>query len=158
MPMEFTTESEADTIGVMKIDLIAQLDAVKAERSSLEDRLRHLEDVERALSLLITEVETSTKQQLGLFPDQPSNGHQKIGHTPKTRFIIDALGDASARSLTMLTDMAIAKGVDFAGKNPGRSLHFVLIGLQRNGYAQTTNQGNWKLTDKALEQLGNGTT
>ena len=142
----------------MKIDLKAQLDAIKAERSTVESRLRHLDDVQWALDLLISEVETSNKQQLALFPEQPSNGHQRIGNTPKTRFILSALGDKSELPLSMLADMALAKGIDFAGKNPGRSLHFVLIGLQRNGYAQTTNLGTWKLTDKALEQLDNGTT
>ena len=58
----------------------------------------------------------------------------------------------------MLSDMALTKGIEFAGKNPRRSLHFVLIGLQRTGYAEKTNLGTWKLTDKALEQLENGTT
>ena len=141
----------------MKVDLKAQYDAIRSEREAIQKRLQRLEELEQALRLLIAEIEASTKQQLALFADQSGNEYRKIGKTAKSRFILSALGDADDRSLVKLADMAIAKGVDFGGKSPKRSLHFTLIGLQRNGYAQMTDRNTWRLTTKALGQLGKGT-
>lgn len=138
----------------MKIDLRAKLQAVALERQTMQRRLEHLERVEEALRLLITEEQASSAGQLALITLPGTNGARRhiLGNTPVSRSILESLGDGGVRPLAVLAQIAEAKGVAFDDKNPGRVLHFALIGLQRNGYAAKDERG-WRLTDKALRLL-----
>ena len=136
----------------MKIDLLAKLQAITAERQTMQRRLEHLAHVEQALRLLITEEHAAATQQLVLFPGKVGNGRHAIGNTPNSRFLVEALGDGAFRPLDILSQIAVAKGMDFEGKNCKRVLHFALIGMQKNGYAEFADS-NWRLTEKALQSL-----
>ncbi|MBI2166218.1 MAG: hypothetical protein HYU29_07450 [Chloroflexi bacterium] len=144
------------TLG-MKIDLDAKLQAVALERQTLRRRLEYLDGVERAIRLLITEEQVAAAQQLVLFPGKNGNGQNVIGRTPVSRLLVEVLGDAASRQLDALSQIAEARGMDFAGKNAKRVLHFALIGLQRNGYAQKDANG-WRLSEKALRILRSAAT
>ena len=144
---------------VVKIDLEAKLEFVASERQALRLRLEHLEGVEEAIRLLITEEQAAAAQQLALFPGSDGNGQHAIGRTPLSRFLFDVLANGAYRSLRVLSQIGQARGLDFEGKNPRRVLHFALIGLQRNGYAEYNRpERGWRLTNKALQAVKSNAT
>ncbi|MGP8177117.1 MAG: hypothetical protein ACLQFF_04330 [Steroidobacteraceae bacterium] len=81
-----------------------------------------------------------------------SNGHHQtrslfemVAPTDINRFIVDLLSDGKPRSTDEIKEIAVARGVDFEGKAPGRSINIRLVGLARSGQLERQND-NWKLS------------
>lgn len=134
-------------------ELKARLQAVEEERGKMQRRLQTLEEIERALKLLIAEEELQLHgSQLSLIPVGSANGRCLVGRTPLSKFLIEVMADGAARPLKTLADLGISRGLDFQAKNPLRVLHFALVGLQKNGYAHMVSPSVWELTPNALPQ------
>lgn len=130
--------------------LQGRLQELKRERSNLQSRLTELDQLEQAIQMVIAD-EARTVQapvQLPFKVRQPRQSRQprQIGQTPKSALIIRALGTGTEMLLGEIVAVAQARGVDFEGKDPGRSLHFALVGLQRFGYTDKDADGRWRLT------------
>ena len=132
-------------------DLRLRLEAVKEERRRIAWRLDTLDDLAIAINLLIREENALTHGgQLSMLPTANGNGSRRVGNTELSRFIFEALSDAHPHTLEDLVVSANHQGLDFNNKSPGRTLHFALIGLQKNGYTRMVAPRVWSLTSKGL--------
>ncbi len=132
-------------------ELAQRLQRVRDERNCLTHRLNTLEQLERAIDLLIKEEDLPTRtSQLSPLPVKAVTGHKVIGRTELSRFIVKALADGESRSLSKLVQLAKNENFDFHGKAPKRVLHFALVGLQHNSYAKMLERSVWQLTEKAI--------
>jgi hypothetical protein len=58
-----------------------------------------------------------------------------------------ALSDHRPKSLGDLKRIAVAHGLDFNGKKPGRVIHFALLGMAQNGDVEMVEKGVWKIKE-----------
>ena len=134
-------------------ELCQRLATVQEERDRLSHRLEELQDVEKAIDLLIKNEESRTKtSQLPLLSVSNGNGKSIVGKTDYSRFIFQVLADGKPRALKELVAIAKKENISFQKKSPGRVLHYTLVGLSRNNYTRKTGAGIWQLTEIAINK------
>lgn len=129
----------------LRAELTERLEAVTSERRRLTERDFELEELERAIKVMLAEEARRFVNQTQLPMDAPSAGR---GTTELGRFLRKTL---LGRALTLdeVANIADAEGLDFNGKNPKRTLNFALLGMLTGGYAAKIKEtGQWRLTEK----------
>jgi hypothetical protein len=135
----------------LREDLRQRLQSIAIEKGTLSERLAYLEQVERnTKSLLeyeVMRVKAETKDQPALFPEDPPITDNE--RTVLSQFLRDALMDGRPRSLEDLKRLAVERGVQFGEKNPGRVLHFALLGMAQSGAVEMVDKGVWRISRAA---------
>jgi hypothetical protein len=144
-------------------------------RSDLQERLseiaKALERLEKALAALDAE-ETMTNSLLHreeerwalaergpdvapLFPPSTPRQYQDDGRysSPIARFVLRTLAEKGPLDLWDLKIEARRSGIAFGRKNPGRSLHFLLMGMQQTGRVDKDG-GKWRLKETKEDSQG----
>jgi hypothetical protein len=123
-------------------DLRQRITKITIQRAELKNRLAWLDKVEEHLKVALeyeraqsdAKFDTISGEDV-LFQDQST----------LTSFVREALADYRPCSLSVLKDLAKNRKLDFGEKNPGRVLHFVLIGLKHSGLTERDKNGLWRL-------------
>ena len=101
------------------------------------------EQVKGLLEYETVRMRLAGRDQAALFPeDQPTERERSL----LSQFIRDALNDGTPRSLEDLKRIAQDRGMDFGGKNPGRVLHFGLLGMAQNNLVEMVEKGVWRIS------------
>ncbi len=123
-------------------ELTERLIAVKDERDKLQKRLQHLSDKEETLRTLLEEEELHFgNKQLSLSGIATFRGER---HTPLASSLLDALADGQPRDVRQLAALVRTQGYDFGAKNPGRVVHFALVGLKQAKTVESIGPGVWR--------------
>jgi hypothetical protein len=119
----------------------------------LRRQIVELDHKESSIKALLAEEEARwEKMQPALFENgngavqvlDVGAGETRVGQTPLAKFLVRSLADHRPHSLADLVAQAEQAHFDFGIKNPGRSIHFALIGLQRNRYVRRLESGTWR--------------
>jgi hypothetical protein len=108
----------------------------------MQQSLREMTEQQATLEKLL-EAEESLWQQAtpSLFPECE----------PLSQVLIDALkAKNGAASLEELKDAAVERGVPFGRKQPGRVIHFAMLGMAQNRLVERTEDGRWELRKQSL--------
>jgi hypothetical protein len=112
-------------------------------RAELQQRLAWLGQVQEHIKATLDyEIQDAEGIQSLLFmegADEVERG------SPIATFLREVLSDFRPRSLDELKVMAGSRGIDFKDKNPGRVLHFALVGLAQNKMVESLGNGVWRL-------------
>ncbi len=138
--------------------LRAKLHDVQHERTALQSRLAELEQLEQAIQLVIADESRGARAPVQLKLKTRRRKAQvrrkQIGQTPKSALIVRSLWAGDWKALGEIEAEALTAGIDFEGKNVGRSLHFALVGLQRFGYTEKDADNRWCLTTEGRSAAG----
>lgn len=132
-------------------DLRQRLVKISAQRAEFQARLRWLDEMEEHIKAAL-EYERAHSEldvdQVSLFPEIAPEGER----TATAKFIRDALSDLQPKTLDELKAAAERRGLIFGNKNPGRVLHFALVGMKQGGIVDRDHEGRWwlKETDSAM--------
>lgn len=124
-------------------DLRQRLMRIGIQRAELQQRLVWLgnvqEHIKAALEYEISEADTD---QSTLFSDLGEPGSDR---SPLAQFLREVLSDLRPHTLEELKTTATARALDFKGKNPGRVLHFALVGMAQSHLVESLGSGTWRL-------------
>lgn len=127
----------------IRSDLRERLDRLQIEGRKLEKRREDLARRGEILSALLRdEEERFAKRQASL---SGSSDRRPEPTTPIGRFIRETMVNGQPWPLARLKEAAKTDGIDFEGKDPGRVLHFALVGMKHNGYVEIVESGVWRL-------------
>jgi hypothetical protein len=126
-------------------DLRERLDKLESERLELKTQLEQLSRREVTLKALLQEEDSRWATQVGLFPTEREPLLTNGDRTAYAKFLVQAMATHEPMTLDVLKDLAHQKGVEFDGKNPGRVLHFALLGMSQNGVVEMVESGVWRL-------------
>lgn len=85
--------------------------------------------------------------QLGLFQPAWSSEGEGASGEPRTelaQFLSSALSDGNNWSLGELKRLAAQNGINFGEKNPGRVIHFALLGMAQSDAVEMVEKGVWR--------------
>jgi hypothetical protein len=125
-------------------DLRERLASIKAARESMQDNLRQLTEQQATLEKLL-EAEEALWQPVtpSLFPECEDGTLRQV--------LIDTLkAKDGAASLEELKDAATERGVPFGRKQPGRVIHFAMLGMAQNRLVERTADGRWELRKQSF--------
>lgn len=123
---------DRDTIRKMRLE-------VRDEIASLRKRLSTLEERDKTLGAW--EAEEQPKQLR-------INGSGASGGSPLSVFLRDALSDGKPHHLSELKALVSTKeGLVRPGTEPGRVIHFALLGMQQHGRVNRRRDGTWEKTE-----------
>ncbi len=128
-------------------DLVERINELEAEQQRLTDELREIEK-DKSLVKMLLEREIARKRRLqpALFgPGELGEGKEEKYSTPLARSVLEFLKERESAHLDDLKQNALLRGIDFADKSPGRAIHFLLLGMEQNGYVEKVQDGIWKL-------------
>jgi hypothetical protein len=133
----------------IRSDLIERLQAIRRERDEIQKRLGQLDTDEAIVSSLLEKEEATWAKLQAALPFDSSSSPQRNGkyETPLSRFVLSTLKTEGPCSLNELKNLA-QRRVSFGRKNPGRSIHFLLVGMERNGLVERLQDRTWKLKEK----------
>ena len=134
-------------------DLQERLQSVLNKRASLQRRLDSLA-VEEALLTKLLQAEDAMYPPSTLFdaleeaePTQPGPVHPTSA--PLSEVLLDTLKEKSGTaSLDELKESATKRGFSFGAKQPGRVIHFALIGMSHHRLVERKG-GRWMLVHAA---------
>lgn len=124
----------------IQADLHERIQAVDRDIGRLKAALKQQEEKKTVLSAMLKQ-EQESKIDKSL-PAVAGNGHYT---SPAAQFIFAAFQKQNPCELRQLRDAAIRQGIDFEGKTPGRVLHFLLVGMEKNGLVDHLEDGRWSL-------------
>jgi hypothetical protein len=139
-----TTGIRLELMRDIRQDIRERLDKLESERLELKSQLEQLSRRELTLKALLQEEDSRWSTQVDLFygtGGMLTNGDR----TAYAKFLGQALANHEPATLDALKDLARQRGLDFEGKNPGRVLHFALLGMQQNGTVEMVESGVWRL-------------
>lgn len=123
-------------------DLRQRLTKIAAQRGELQSRLSWLNEMENHIKAALEyERFHSESDQTNLFVEEPAEGE----HSVISQFIRETLSDLNGRTLDELKLAAQQRGLEFGEKNPGRVLHFALVGMKQGGIVHRDPEGRWRL-------------
>jgi len=125
-------------------DLRQRLVSITLQRGQLQARLRWLDDAEAHVKgLLDYEKMQAQMDQQPLFSEEelPTDTER----SEVALFLRDVLADGRPRSLDELKKHAATRNIEFGEKNPGRVLHFALLGMAQSGIVEMVDKGVWQM-------------
>ncbi len=139
----------ANSMRDIREDLRHRLTKIAVQRGELRSRLAWLDEVEAHIKALVEYERAQVEfDQPALFTDDSLEAEQSaIG-----KFVREALSDLRPRTLDELKATAQERGMAFGDKNPGRVLHFALVGMKQNGIVDRDTEGRWRLLSESGEQ------
>lgn len=135
----------------LRDDLRQRLRGIEIERAALQGRIEFLEDTEQHLqaSLKYEEMRVRSEEHNMTLPFLGTENERE--GSALTMFVRDTLSDGRTWSLDELKGAAERAAISFDGKQPGRVLHFVLLGMSQNGGTEMVSKGMWRLRQNAPE-------
>jgi hypothetical protein len=130
-------------------DLRQRLTRIGIQRGELQARLTWLAAMQEHIEAAIEYEAAQSDNQTMLFSEHA--GELDRGSS-LARFIRDVLSDLRPRSLEELKISATSKGLNFNGKNPGRVLHFALVGMAQSNLVESLGNGVWRLKSGPITQ------
>lgn len=137
-------------------DLRQRLQSIAIQRGQLQARLAWLDQAEANIKGLLEfeKMQVDADQQV-LFEQEPPVGEEE--RSAIARFLRDVLMDGRPRTLDELKQAAFTRGLAFGDKNPGRVLHFALLGMAQSGIVEMVGKGIWQLGRGNGSGTGTGT-
>jgi hypothetical protein len=134
----------------LREDIRQRLQLIAIERGQIQERLSVLEETEQHLRSFAKYEEMRVKYEqeqnmsLPFVPpdEQPTESERSL----LSQFLRRTLADAKNWSLDELKEAAIKSNLSFDGKNPGRVLHFALLGMSQSGLVQMVEKGVWRMS------------
>lgn len=126
-----------------------RLAEIAAKTQALESQLAELRQRESLLTALLEQEQrlgsAAVSKQATLYQSGNGNGHENGRWTsPLASFVLRAFAKQSECSLGQLKKAAMSAGIDFGNKNPGRAIHFLLVGMAQTGLVENMGDGNWR--------------
>ena len=124
-------------------DLRERRDSVRTKRASMETALERLKDEESMYDKLIAAEDAMfDKLTSPLFAGTEQQGSvlsQVLLETLKSKGGIAWLGE--------LKESAVERGVPFGDKQPGRVIHFAMLGMAQHNLVARETDGRWRLVE-----------
>jgi hypothetical protein len=119
-------------------DLRERIDVYDSEIAELNDAIKTLEsEAKHARELLAIEERRWARVTGPLFEkSEPEPQGQLSG------VVLDVLSKQDSMELSHIKEAVVGRGYPFGEKDPGRSLHFALVGLSKQGLVQKVD-GRW---------------
>jgi hypothetical protein len=124
-----------------------RLAEIAARKRSLTEKLEALTANEKAVQeLLRSEEDRWATSQPSLFGNggRPSRGRRREP-TRLADFLRETMADGAVWKLEQIKEAAKSQHIDFGKKDPGRVLHFALVGLKNAKQAEMVGKGQWRL-------------
>jgi hypothetical protein len=128
-------------------DLRERLSSVRTKRESLQRELASVDAQESTISNLL-EAEEALWSQVNppLF-----EGTEEKPSSPLSQVLLETLKSQSgSASLEELKRSAVRRGVPFGGKQPGRVIHFAMLGMAQHKLVERKGDGSWTLIEQAV--------
>lgn len=131
----------------LRDELRQRLQGIALEKATYRERLVYLDKIEEQVKGFLEyetmRVRAEGRDQTVLFPeiDPIPEGERSA----LSQFLRDALMDGNPRSLDDLKRSAQDRNFDFGEKNPGRVLHFALLGMAQSGVVTMVEKGVWRI-------------
>ncbi len=127
-------------------DLRERRDSVRTKRAAMLAAADRLAVQEQTLDRLIEEEDAMWEQvNPPLFEKTEAQGSvlsQVLLETLKSKGGMAWLGE--------LKESAVERGVPFGDKQPGRVIHFAMLGMAQHNLVSRENDGRWKLVEQAV--------
>lgn len=123
-------------------DLRERRDSVRAKREAMEVEVVSLKGQEQAYDKLIAEEDALwAKVSPTLFVDESAGAGSIL-----SQVLLETLkSKADGASLEELKTSAVQRGVPFGEKQPGRVIHFAMLGMAQHNLVSREHDGRWKL-------------
>jgi hypothetical protein len=125
----------------IRSDLRERLTKLAAQMARLQEELDELSDVEDGIKMLLRQEEAQfANESAPLFPESNDVGSglaQLIIHTMREK--------NRPVDLDELKDVITKTQYDFGEKNPGRVIHFALVGMNHGGLVERLNDKRWMI-------------
>ena len=126
-------------------DLKERLASVFAKRTSL---MKELNEVDEQASMIKALLEAEDSMWREINPPLFEGANEKPS-SPLSQVLLDCLRTrAGAASLDELKDAAVQRGIPFGGKQPGRVIHFAMLGMAQHDLVERTSDGRWELKER----------
>jgi hypothetical protein len=131
----------------LREELRQRLTLIDIERGQIRERLVFLEESEVHVRALLSyeEMRMRTDDPNLVLPFLSSPRGDGPERTKLTLFLRDKMADGQTWTLEDLKKAAEDSKMEFDGKQPGRVLHFALLGMAQNGTAEMVSKGTWRL-------------
>jgi hypothetical protein len=121
---------------------------MRAKRESLQRALSSVDAQEETLNALLAAEEAMWQQ---LNPPLFESTEEKPQGSPLSQVLLDTLkAQSGTASLEDLKKSAVQRGVPFGGKQPGRVIHFAMLGMAQHKLVERKGDGNWMLVEQAI--------
>lgn len=128
-------------------DLRQRLTKIGIQRGELQARLTWLARMQEHIEAALEYETTLSDNQAMLFSEHVGELNRS---SSLAQFIRESLADLRPRTLDELKIAANAKGLDFKDKNPGRVLHFALVGMAQSNLVESLGGGVWRLRQQSI--------
>ena len=129
----------------IRVDLTERLNALGGEREKLKVRMAALDHKEALIRAILQQEEDRLRRaQAGSEPPSSNPGENGKYASPIARFVLSAFHRQNPVSLRQLRDAGVRERVPFGDKSPGRVIHFLLIGMEKNGLVERLGRGMWR--------------
>jgi hypothetical protein len=137
----------------LRDDLRHRLRGIELEIAQLQGRIEFLRETQQHLEFSLKYEDMRMRQEehnmtlpfLNAVEDSPES-------SSLARFLRNKLSDGRNWSLEELKRAAGAESIAFDGKQPGRVLHFALLGMAQNKSVEMVERGVWRIARGAFEQ------
>ncbi len=128
-------------------DLKDRLADIKARRNEMQAELRRLADQEAAVERLLLAEESKWRHTTpSLFESEPQPQQMTL-----SQLLLDTLKSKNGTaSLDELKEEARQSGVPFGRKQPGRAIHFAMLGMAQHNLVERTKDGKWSLKKRSF--------
>jgi hypothetical protein len=125
----------------IRADLTERLEAYRAEGEALRERLAELEQLHASVSQLLEQENAIHGDQGSLFQHP---GHQNGAYESEIAKFVKRTLSKGPCDMADLKIAAAKQRVQFGKKSPGRVLHFLLMGMEKNGYVERDENERWE--------------
>src|ERR1700722_288191 len=124
-------------------DLRERRDSVRAKKASLMAGVDRLTAQEQTLDRLIEEEDAMWEKISPPLFERPEQG------SVLSQVLLETLkANSGAASLAELKESAVQRGVPFGGKQPGRVIHFAMLGMAQHNLVMREQDGKWRLVEE----------
>ena len=129
-------------------DLKERLGTVFTKRHSLTKELQSLDEQAARIKALL-DAEDAMWQEIN--PPLFEGLNDKTQSSPLSQVLLDVLrAKDGPATLDELKDAAVRRGVPFGDKQPGRVIHFAMIGMAQHNLVARHADGRWGLAEGTL--------
>jgi hypothetical protein len=151
LQLKFKLSYSSGAMRDIREDLRQRLTRIGLQRAELQQRLAWLGDVQEHIKAALEyETRESDTDQSMLFSEF---GEPEPDRSPLAQFLREVLSDLRPHTLEELKTAATARSLDFKGKNPGRVLHFALVGMAQSHLVESLGSGTWRLKQQVTHLI-----
>ena len=129
-------------------DLRERLNAIVSQQGKLREEIAALENQSQLLMTLLRKEQLRWEESNSEIKDNPTkaeNGNQNDHKTEQLFDIIsELLNSGEPWYSSQLARVASQRGYQFGQRQPGRAVHFTLLGMAKRGEVKNVGLGRWK--------------